>query len=100
MLMVGVGADSFGLGLLLDVEELVDGDDVAAAGAAASFVEAAGEQVAFWTAAVSREPVAAAGTFIDATGRPGNGRGQRRQDRQGGAVSGSVGGLSATRRAP
>jgi hypothetical protein len=99
MLVVGVGADSFRLGLLLDVEELVDGDDVAA-GAAASFVEAAGEQVAAVAAAVSREPVAAAGTFVDAAGGSGEVRGQRERDWPDGAVTCPVRGLPTTRRAP
>jgi hypothetical protein len=48
---VGVGSDSFGFGLLPDVEQFVDRDDLAAGGAAASFVEAAGEQVALRAAA-------------------------------------------------
>ena len=95
MLMVGVGADSFGLGLLPDVEELVDGDDVAEAGAAASFVEAAGEQVAGFAAALAGEPVAAAGAFVDAAGGSGEGRGQRSRDRPGGVVACPIRGLPA-----
>jgi len=77
MLMVGVGSDGFGFGLLPDVEKLGDGDDVAAAGAAASFGEAAGEQVAGVAATLAGEPVTATGAFVDAAGCPRCGRGQR-----------------------
>ena len=68
MLMVGVGSDSFRLGLLRDVEELADGDDVPAARAATSLVEAAGEQIAGLASALAGEPVTAAGTLVDARG--------------------------------
>ena len=53
MLMVVVGSDSFGGGLLLDVEELGDCDDVPAAGAATCLIKAAGEQVALGAAALA-----------------------------------------------
>ena len=95
MLMVGVGSDSFGLGLLLAVEELADGDDVPAAGAAASFFEAAGEQVADLAAALAGESFAASRALVDAAGRAGDGRRQRYRNWCAGVVSGSVGGLSA-----
>ena len=97
MLMVGVGSNSFGLGLLPDVQELFDGDDIPAAGAAASVVEAAGEQVAGLAAALAGEPVAAAWAFVDAAGGSGKGRRQRYRDRCVGAVACPVGGLATTR---
>ncbi len=68
--MVGVGSDSFGVGLLLDLEQLGDGDDLTAGGAAAAFAEASGEQVAFVAAAFAGEAVPAAGAFVDAAGGP------------------------------
>lgn len=97
MLMVGVGSDSCGFGSLSDVEEFVDGDDVPAAGAAASVSDSAGEQVAGVAAAFAGEPVAAVGAFVDAAGRSGNGRGQRRWNGPARVAAGSVGGLSAAR---
>jgi len=100
LLMVGVGSDSFGLDLLLDVEQFVDRDDVAAAGAAASLALASGEQVALGAATLAGEPVTAAGTFIDAAGRPRASWGQRREDRRGRVVALAVGGLATTRRTP
>ena len=68
--MVGVGADSFGVGLLLDVEQFVHGDDVAAAGTAAAVAEASSEQVALGAAPFTGEPVPAAGAFVDAADGP------------------------------
>ncbi len=68
--MVGGGSDSFGVGALLDVEQLGDGDDVAAGGAAASLAEATGEQVALGAATFAGEAVSAAGAFVDAACGP------------------------------
>ncbi len=68
--MVGVGSDSFGVGWLLDIEQLGDGDDLTAGGAAAAFAEASGEQVAVRAAAFAGEALAAAGAFVDAAGGP------------------------------
>ena len=100
MLLVVVGSDSFGGGLLLDVEELGDCDDVPAAGAATSLIEAAGEQVALGAAALAGGPVTAAGAFLDAAGCARDGRGYWREGRCDGVVAGSVGDLSAVRGAP
>jgi hypothetical protein len=68
--MIGAGSDSVGVGWLLDVEQLVDGDDVAAGGAAAPLAEATGEQVALGAAAFAGEAVSAAGAFVDAACGP------------------------------
>jgi len=63
-----LGLTVFGFDALLDVQELVDGDDVPAAGAASSLVDASGEQVALWAAALPGEAFPAAGAFVDAAG--------------------------------
>src|SRR5688500_15981583 len=62
-----------------EVEELGDGEDLPAAGAAAAVADPAGEQVAVWASAFAEQPLAAAGALVNPDrGSGGTGRKRRR----------------------
>ena len=90
-IVVPIGAGLAGL------EQIGDGQDLAAARAASAVADAPGEQVAVGAAAFAGEPVAAAGALVDAGGGAAPAWRQLRRAGAGGGCAAPVGGLPAGR---